>query len=801
MERSVGGRNRLLKRVRATMLWVGCTALAAIAAGVLYLFGALYSNRPLLSGHLPAAGLDAAVTIDRDTNGLALITATGPKDLAYALGFVHAQERFFQMDIMRRTAAGELAALLGHRSLEADRRVRLYQFRHVAERVVQSLSDEERALLESYAQGVNRGLAAAGRPFEHALLRVQPEAWRSEDTILVQMSMYLLLQPDQNRNHPELVRRRLQHIFAPDVVELLLARGAEWDAPLDGQSAATATAAAATVPDSLRFDGVVPRVSGHDAVAGEASLAVGSNSWAVSGERTPDHRAILANDMHLPLQMPNMLFRVALKLTAWDSVSCGVTIPGTPLLLAGSNGHIAWGVTNSDGDWSDVVLLERHDWNQLHTVHETIQVKGGASVDLAVETSPFGPIIDKDDHYAYALEWVPLHVEGSNLAFNGMLTARTLQEAVGIAAASGIPELNLLVVDDQGNALWTIAGRIPRRNGFGGEEAVAWNDTVGWQGWLDRGEYPVRSSQDHPYLWTANNRVVSGPDLEKIGRGSRFALGVRAQRIRADLEKSPLTDEASLYRMQFDITSPLMDRWHQLTLQVVSTIDDAAAREELHSVLSHWDGRAAQDSAAYRIVRRYRDAITDAVMPQVLTKLIAGLPPGTEWSQELPDFETPLWRIVAAQPANAVPAKFGSWREFLRRTLVREVYQPYKQRYGDLRRAVWGDANRSSIAHPLSPALPLVGRWLLDMPSSPMSGDSNVIDAQLGKFGPAVRLVVSPGHEADAIMTMPGGQAGNPLTPYYGAGHGQWMHGERMPLLPGAIKYSLRLLPESRTAS
>jgi penicillin amidase len=307
-------------------------------------------------------------------------------------------------------------------------------------------------------------------------------------------------------------------------------------------------------------------------------------------------------------------------------------------------------------------------------------------------------------------------------------------------------------------------------------------------------DYPARSSKDHSYLWTANNRVVSGPDLDKIGRGAQFALGVRARRIRDALEQAPLVDERGLYDLQLDVDALLMKRWHELTLSVVGTIREPAVQAELREVLSRWNDEASADSAAYRIVHRYRDAIADDVMPQLMAKFVAARP-DTPWFEALHDFETPLWSIVSTQPPNAVPAGFDSWGEYLRHTLVSAVYEPYKHKYGDLGHAVWGDANRSSIRHPLSAAIPLLGHWLLDMPSSPMSGDANVIDAQLLSFGPAMRMVVSPGHEADAILTMPGGQAGNPLSPYYGFGHERWAHGEPMPLLPQEPKYFLELVP------
>lgn len=792
MKEAVGRPAGILRRVRVVVLRTLIAAAGVLLIAAVCLYGALYLSRPIVSGRLVVAGPGKPVSISRDRNGLALIDAADRRDLMFALGFVHAQERFFQMDLMRRTAAGELAALFGPRALESDRKVRLHRFRALAGQVIESLPKDQLALLDSYTDGVNHGLEAlAARPFEYVLLRTQPQKWQREDSILVQLSMYVLLQPRQDRNHPQIIRRVLERSYDPEVLQLLLARGVEWDTPMDAEPNPSPVAA---LPPSLRLERAGQQITYGAAASADSSRVVGSNSWAVSGERTRDHRAIVANDIHLPLQMPNTLFRVAFRLPSWDHVISGVTIPGALPLLAGSNGHIAWGVTNSDGDWSDVVLVDRNAGQPVHTVHETIQVRGHDPVDLAIEESQWGPIVGSDDHYVYALDWVAQHVEGSNLAFEAMMTADSLQAAAAIAASSGIPELNLLVVDQGGNALWTIAGRIPRRKGFTGIEAVAWNEAVGWDGWLAPQEYPVRSSQDHSYLWTANNRVVSGPDLDKIGQGAQFALGVRARRIRDALEQAPLVDERSLYAMQLNVDALLMKRWHELTVNVAATIADPTVRKELLDVLNRWDDKASADSAAYRVVHRYRDAIADDVMPQLAAKFVAARP-DTPWFEALPDFETPLWRIVSSQPQNAIPAGFRSWQEYLSHTLVTAVYEPYKHKYGALSGAVWGEANRSSMQHPLSGAIPLLGHWLLDMPSAPMSGDANVIDAQLLSFGPAMRMVVSPGHEAEAILTMPGGQAGNPLSPYYGFGHERWARGEPMPLLPQERQYFLELVP------
>jgi penicillin amidase len=170
--------------------------------------------------------------------------------------------------------------------------------------------------------------------------------------------------------------------------------------------------------------------------------------------------------------------------------------------------------------------------------------------------------------------------------------------------------------------------------------------------------------------------------------------------------------------------------------------------------------------------------------------------PELHWDSVLPDWETPLWRVVSEQPVGALPQGAASWGEYFGKVLENKVYQPYKQQYGELGHAVWGDANSFTMQHPLSRAIPLLGRWL-DMPTQAMNGDKDVILGQFQAFGPSIRLVVSPGHEAEGILTMAGGQADNPFAPYYGRGHQQWSRGVSMPLLPRQPRYLLRLVPEA----
>ena len=308
-------RFRLRWRHWAPRVGIGLLALLAICA--IWLYSRLHGSLPQLDGAAVLAGLSAPATVERDALGIPLIRGANRLDVARATGFVHAQERFFQMDLLRRTAAGELAALFGPAALDLDRAHRLHRFRHRARQALTAVSSEDRALIDAYTAGVNAGLAAlAAPPFEYLLLRAAPEPWRTEDTPLAVYAMYLNLQGQQWRR--ESTRGLLHDRLPPALADFLDPVGTEWDAPLLGNALPSPS-----LPSPEAFDlrrqsvaDIVPvpaRVRQPPAfalfptVAADLSETVsGSNNWAVAGQLTAHGGALLANDMHLALRVPNI---------------------------------------------------------------------------------------------------------------------------------------------------------------------------------------------------------------------------------------------------------------------------------------------------------------------------------------------------------------------------------------------------------------------------------------------------------------------------------------------------------------
>lgn len=819
--------------------------------------GVLRASLPKLDGTFAAKGLTAPVKIERDGLGVPTLTAANRVDLAYATGFVHGQDRFFEMDLSRRLAAGELSELFGAVAVEQDKQTRLFHFRKVARAVIEAAPPEQRAVLEAYARGVNGGLAELrSRPWEYWVLGAPPVEWRPEDTILVEHSMWWDLQA--NGLQRELLRREINARIGGKECDAGWKCGlrffyparTEWDAPdgvatgpgggvatasdivpppagipgpdvLDVRAATAATtgqgaatAAAGGVPASVAGPGVmgIPPAFGIPAgtAAGDSIHDVGSNNWAIAGRLTTTGAALVASDMHLGQRVPTLWYHTRLRTTGTASEPAldltGVTLPGAPLLVAGSNGHIAWGFTNSYGDWLNVELVPCTSVgeNELHTAsgvvplsveREEIHVKGAPPVVEEVRTGAAGILLraEPERQMCWFGAWLAMLPAATNMNLISLERATSVDEALALAPGVGIPHQNFVVGDREGHIGWTIYGRIP--TDIGAERA--------------NGHSPWTTAETHPRIvdpavgriWTANARVTDderqeaaiGGDLASLG--SEYDLGARARQIRDDLAAidGPATP-ADMLRIQLDDRAIFLTRWHDFLLQLIddNSVRDHPRRAEFKKQLEGWQGRASIDSVAYRLVRGYHSRVEQAVWEMIARAM--KIPP--QDSPILPSqFEAPLWQLVHEQPLHMLAADYPSWRDFLLATLDATIADFDKSCGPGLDHCTWGSRKVVRIQHPISHGLPFLAP-LLDMPVIELPGDHDMPRVQDGAFGASERFGVSPGHEDQGYFHMPGGQSGHPLSPYYRAGFLEWAHGQPLPFLPGNAEHTLTLQPD-----
>jgi penicillin G amidase len=798
------GTRRRAGRIAARL---AAAALAVVAAAALAAWLALRASLPVLDGELRLAGLDAPVEVTRDALGVPTVRGASRLDAACATGFLHAQDRFFQMDLLRRRAAGELAELFGGVALKWDRAIRVHRFRTVAERSLAGAAAEERALLEAYTAGVNAGLAAlAARPFEYLMLRAAPVPWRAEDTVLVLLSMFIELQDHEDRHESDL--GVLHEVMPAAVAELLAPVGTSWDAPLVGATPTPPPLPSAEVLD-LRRAAAAPRVVQSSAPRGGEPDAVGSNNWAVAGSRTAHGGAIVANDMHLGIDVPNTWYRAVLIFPAQrnggETRLAGLTLPGTPAVVVGSNGHVAWGFTNSYGDFEDLVVVEQPPGDdetylaadgphRIEHAIEPVRVRGGAAVTLDVASTIWGPIVDRDLRgRRRSLRWTAHDPEAVGFGLLRVEGARTVDEAVAAANASGIPAQNLVCADDSGRIAWTIAGRIPRRVGHDGRFPTSWRDgSRRWDGLLAPGEAPRIVDPPAGVLWTANARTLDGVGLALLGDGG-YGLGARARQIRDGLAPLARASEADMLRLQLDDSALFLARWQRLLLEVLSpeAVAGQPRRAEARELVAAWGAHAAVDSAGYRIVRAFRLEVVD----ETLTALTAPCRAADKRfsTRSLAQAEDAVWHLVTERPPHLLDPRFGSWSEQLLAALdtaLGEIAKDGKP----LADHPWGERNTVAIRHPLSGAVPGLFR-LLDMPAVRLPGDSNMPRFQSPRAGASERLAVSPGREAQGYLHMPCGQSGHPLSPFYRAGHAAWVDGDPTPFLPGPPAHTLHLVP------
>jgi penicillin G amidase len=796
----------LKKQITFTSVSIIIFILATAAA---WTYSRIDGSLPILDGKKTLFGLSHTVTVERDASGVPTIVAKNRLDVAVAVGFIHAQERFFQMDLLRRNSAGELSSLFGELALDYDKSIRTHRFRERARAIVNSLPRAEFAILKAYTRGVNQGIDyLKSAPFEYLLLQQEPVPWQEEDTVLTVLSMYLDLQYDQGER--ELTLGTMKKAFSEEVFAFLNPKGSRWDAAIDGTSYLPTPIPQRPWPSVSSEKASIQsqsfnRNTQHLNHIGSEKF-VGSNNWAVSGAISTTQSAIVSNDMHLGIRVPNTWFKVRFKYNNNDLPAdiTGLSLPGTPNIIVGSNTKIAWGFTNSYGDWNDVILLKTNEDSTQYltpegykpfTYHkQMIAIKDKESVEFETRETIWGPVIGTNgDGTLMAYRWIAHDKRAVNLALIEMETAQTINDAFEIASRAGVPSQNLMVGDSNGNIGWTIMGPIPKKKGAVGDTPQDWSTGENsWDGYLNYDDYPRISNPADNRLWTANSRVVGGEMLKTLGNGG-YALGARAQQIQKRLFESEQFDEQKLLEIALDTEAIFMTRWQQFLLADVLT-DKALLKypqwQEIKQLVDVPTLSATTDSIAYRLVRNFRLQVRNITF-ESFNEYLTGLDDNFDFKTIRNQLEVPLWQMVNVKPNNFMWLPRDSWTEVFEEALTNTLTGMSEDQ--PLEQATWGVENQADIKHPLASSIPLLGR-LLNMPVEPLPGDSFMPRVDGGSFGASERMIVSPGHEETGILHMPTSQAGHPWSPYYGVGHKDWVEGKASPFLPQETKYTLTLL-------
>jgi penicillin amidase len=671
---------------------------AAFVFGRIYFGRAMRANLPQLDGTEVAYGLSAPVTVERDGHGVPHIHAQSMDDLIFAQGYVTAQDRLWQMELLRRHTAGELAAVLGATAVPEDIAQRTLQLRAVADRTTAALPEDQRHWLTVYARGVNASILEqrAHLPIEFRMLGFSPSPWTPRDSILVELAMYEEL---TNGFQQKLVREALSTHLPPELIADLYPVGS-WrdhppgapmpdvtspqpeskDVPLDESQSRLRIPAAKSKRDQRGSTNLVA-LNQILSLFGErrcAECVAGSNGWAVSGARTASGKTILANDMHLALQLPGIWYEADLEapLPAPSAAfhAAGVTLPGAPFIIAGHNDHVAWGFTNLGADIEDVYIEHTRGtptgaeyqttagtWQPVKYAAETIHVRGGKDVLLNVPLMHHGdadtPVISSlsEETRTLSLRWTIYGAAPVSVAPFAMNTAADWPSMLAAFADWGGPPLNLMYADDQGHIGYHAVGRIPIRGDANNPSPlapiptdVAAPDaaTHEWAGYIPFDQLPQAFDPPDGVLATANSRVT--PDGYRYPIALDWMAPYRTERIYNVLEASAtqtavaanttaksahLLTPADMLALQTDVYSDLD---HVVAQRLAYAIDHAndslkndAALHQAADLLRKWNGRVDADASAPAIVNAARTAFWEMLLiprlvPQLATQLAQG---------------------------------------------------------------------------------------------------------------------------------------------------------------------------------
>ena len=752
---------KLLKRLLLSIVIFGLLITAVI-------YGVLTLSLPELTGQTQTSSIANDSVLERDSLGHAIITAQTRADASFALGYAHGQDRFFQMDLLRRNAAGELSELFGKGALSLDKKMRFHQLRKRSKAIVTKLPKEHIRLLEQYTAGVNLALAHNKyKTFEYLLTASKRRPWLIEDSLLVIFSMYLDLQSGSIDR--DLTLTYITEKFGDDMTAFLT-QPSQYQAALDGS-------------EFELVDLPIPSLNKTQLETAmnltiDEPLDIGSNNWAVTGQLTQTGRGMLADDMHLGLAVPIIWYRTQLNYTHNDIKQqvTGVSLPGAPAIVVGANGKIAWGFTNAYIDTVDWIKLDGSV--QTHMISESITTSEGVE-EFQIEMSEFGPV----KHIAgekYALKWVAHQDYAVDMELLNLETVEDVKSALEVAKTPGIPVQNMLVVDKDGNAAWQATGAIPARK-TPTDAAIA--PSVFDKQWeKDATDVPFILNPENNRLWTGNSRTVSVEQAKRFGNGG-YALGARTEQIKQRLFEKDKFTEQDFYDIQLDNQALFLRPWQELLLKVLKSSPEQF-KEDIAQV-ENWGECACSDSVGYTLVRKYRTALIDRLFSPVETVLREQ---GLSLRSIKRDLEPATWQLINSFTDDWLAPDVTSWPELMMTTYVDMKQQLLKKHTGNSHSAIsalkWGKVNELNIQHPFSKQIPILSK-LLDMPKTPAFGDSFMPAVQSTSFGASQRLLVQPGLEKQAILTLPGGQSGHPLSPYYRAGFDEYINHQSTPLLPG----------------
>ncbi len=795
-----------MRAILRIFYWVIAVVVIAVGA-VAWWF--VYRPLPQIDGAASLPGLQQEVTVERDQWGVPHIRAASLEDLVEAQGYVMAQDRLWQMDLLRRVARGQLSEILGPSTVAIDKDFRTLGFARAAERDVTLLDAETRRLMEAYARGVNKFIEQHQKslPLEFSLLHYKPRPWQPSDTLAISGYMYRTLTDTWER---ELNRAKVTELAGADRSKDLFSEEAPMDhfvigdpnAPNDGsqRSAADAndedddedmqpdtvlkagrgTANGIATPESAPdlTTALMPSVRGFlNESRSEIRQGFGSNNWVVSGAHTATGKPLLANDTHLELTIPSIWYEIHLTAPGWNVK--GFTLPGAPMVIIGHNDRIAWGFTNNGADVQDLYIetinpaspdeyRAKGAWSKAQIIDEMIRVKGQADEHLKVLVTRHGPVVHREGDKAYALRWTATEPGGLANSYNWLGKAKNWKEFREIMKRVWGPGQNAVYADVEGNIGYIMAARVPiRKKGHGEVPVPGDTDDYEWTGYIPFDQLPQALNPESGLIVTANARVV-GPNYKSY-LTDRWEEPYRTSRIYDLLHDRHDLRPEDMLKVQTDTYSfPHVFVADQLSAAARTVKPKDARAQKLIEGLKDWNGIADANSPEVSFLHAARGAAIELLVEPFLGKETALY----RWRST-----TFLQKILTDRPAKWLPSAYKNYDELLAaaadRAVVKLAEQSGSQRTEDW---AWKRFNSLNMFHPIGRAGAL--KWFLSITGKPQSGTVYSVLAATKSHGPAMRFVANPGNWDNSILLIPAGQSGQPGSSHYSDQFSYWYEGK-----------------------
>ena len=755
---------------------------------------------PPVDGEISLSGLKGdKVTVIRDRWGVPHIYAANPHDAFFGQGFVHAQDRLFQMEVARRLASGKLSEIFGEMALETDRMVRTFGFPRLAREDWSAISEDLSTVIIAYAKGVNAFIRKMEpyREVSFSLLRLEPEEWKPEDTLAI---MRLMVWELSHGWQGELVRGELAEAVGEE-------HAADWEIHYPENNPLT-------LPDGIEFNALDPDGKLHRARGPFLMRNQGSNTWVISAERSATGSVVLANDMHLKVGVPNVWYEN--HLIAGDLNVTGVSIPGLPTVQVGHNAHIAWGMTLAYTDAEDL-FVERFDpqspsrylfkgeWREAEEVTELITVKGKSEpISEKVIITHHGPVISAVLNYGPKMQETAEFVE--RLAVQSMALqpaeiirgwwllnrAANWDEFVEAMRWISAPQLSVSYADVEGNIGYWMTGKIPvRAKGDGRFPVPGWTGEYEWVGEVPFEEMPHALNPKRGYIINTNNKVV-GDDYPHY-LGSIWMNGYRSRRLEELInakEKLTLDDHAA---MQTDVTSLPGKEFVEAIGDFQSDDPDVALALRL---LREWDFKLTPDSVGGSVyeVARYtlvRELLLSAVDEELAYRIMGkGFHPLTLYTSEFYGYDTVSLLRFLRSPDNWWVKRAGGREKWLSRSLKQAIGW-LRENYGNNpKNWEWGKLHELPLVHLIGVQPPL--DKIFNPPPLRIGGDSDtpcqtgvVPDApyKATSFAPSHRAIIDLKDWDNSRIVILGGQSGRLASPHYADMVPLWYEKRHHPML------------------